>query len=90
MTNFVPYYGKLEVKPLSKEGVIQNGEDHFIERGEVVSVPPNYVEGFFKKGDIVYFDAWGCSKTAPDADGIEHYIVQQSAEIILGRDERIE
>ncbi len=80
MKTFKPYYDKIEIKPLKREGVIMSDGNNLIEAGEVISIGDKVT--FVKVGDTVYFDSWGCSKTPND-----NYVVSERSEMILGKDE---
>jgi co-chaperonin GroES (HSP10) len=80
MTTFKPFYDKIEVEPINKKSLIAVDTQQAPEKGKVISVGRN-VE-FVKPGDIIFFNAWGCSKTA---DG--HYIITETSEVILGKED---
>lgn len=85
MNKFIPYYDKIQVKPFTQDSIILSQEETLIEAGEVVAIGSQV--GFVKVGDIIYFDAWGCSKT-PEIDGERHYVVPEKSQLILGKSER--
>lgn len=80
---FVPFKGSIEVKPFDRKGIVVSQDVSLIEAGEVISVGEGVT--FFKVGDIAHFEAWGCSKTVKDIDGVEHYVVFVKEEIIRGK-----
>lgn len=82
---FKPYYDKIEVKPLKKELMLTTPDQNLEEMGEVITVGERVL--FVKPGDIVYFNAWGCSKT-PEIDGEQHYLVPDHSDFILGKEEK--
>ena len=82
---FVPYYDKIQIKPLDKKTVIQSQDKNLQERGEVIAVGRDVT--FVEIGDILYFDSWGCS-TTPEIDGVQHYVVSESSQVILGKESK--
>ena len=80
---FTPYDNCIEVKPYKSEDVLADPDAPIIEVGEVLSVG-NSVQ-FLKVGDTVYFDKWGCTKTAM-RNGVQRYIVQVREGVILGKE----
>lgn len=81
---FIPFFDKIEIEPIGANQVIQTSESNFLEKGKVISVGDDVT--FVKPGDIVYFDSWGCMKT-PEIDGKVHYVVAETNQIILGKEE---
>lgn len=77
-----PYYDKIEVKPFVKEKVILSEQAILAEAGEVVAIGRDVT--FVKPGDILFFDAWGCTKT--EYNGETHFFVSEKSDIILGKD----
>jgi co-chaperonin GroES (HSP10) len=82
---FIPFPDKIEIRPLEKKGIIQSQQESFLEQGEVIAVGSSVT--FVKPGDTICFDAWGCSKT-PEIDGVQHYVVSESSQVILGKYEQ--
>lgn len=82
---FIPFPGQIEVAPRERSAIILSEDKTFVESGEVVAVGDGVT--FFKVGDIAYFDAWVCRK-ATDPDRVDHYVVNVSAEGILGKNEK--
>lgn len=82
---FIPFFDKIEIRPMKKVGVIVTQGESLLEQGEVIAVGEKVT--FVKPGDVVCFDAWGCSKT-PEVDGVQHYVVQEDPQVILGKYEK--
>lgn len=83
---FIPYYDKIEVRPIRAETYIETADKNFEEMGEVIAVG-EYVE-FVKPGDILIFVSHGCWET-PEIDGAKHYVVTNSPEYVLGKVEHV-
>lgn len=79
---FIPFDDKVVIEPIEKKGVIDTGEDRYLECGKVTAVG-EFVD-FLKVGDIVFFDAWGHAKTK-DADGKTYHIISCNEEVIFGK-----
>lgn len=79
---FIPFYDKIEIRPLDSSGVIQSS-DRFEEVGEVIAVGRDVKD--FREGDIVCFVSHGCWKTPKDSDGVTHYVVPVNSQFILGQ-----
>lgn len=76
---FIPYNNKIEVEPITKETVIDQGDEKNLqEMGKVVSIGATVT--FVKVGDTIFFDSWGCIKTA---DG--RYVVPEDPNVIIGK-----
>ncbi len=82
MRTFIPYVNKIEVSPMNQESIILGEDKSLIEAGEVVAVGEKVT--FVKVGDMIAFDSWGCSKT-PEIDGVQHYVVPEDENVILGK-----
>ncbi len=76
----IPYYDKIVIKPLEEKTIIKSQDTNLLEKGEVVAVGRDVT--FVKVGDIVYFESYGCIKTA---DG--EYVVTENGQVILGKHE---
>lgn len=81
--NFFPFTGQVEISLLQKGNVIVGEEKSLLEAGEVIAVGEGVT--FLKVGDIVHFEAFGCSKTTKDIDGVEHYVVLVNENVIRGK-----
>lgn len=79
---FTPYYDKIVVEPVIKEGVIQTNDEKFLEVGKVIAVGRDV--DFVKVGEIISFDAWGCQKTA-EYEGKQYYVLTCNSQVILGK-----
>ncbi len=80
---FIPFYDKIEISPLEHEGFFKEG---MVEEVGTVTAVGKHVK-FVKVGDTVYFSSWGLNK-ARGADGVEHFIVPESGDFILGKEEK--
>lgn len=80
--NFIPFAGKIVIEPIKQDNMLVAEGNQFQEMGKVLAVGVGVK--FVKKGDIVYFDSWGCSKTAEE-DGTSYYIVPCNDKFILGK-----
>ncbi len=78
----IPYKNRIVVKPFKSESLLAD-DDRIIEIGEVLAVGEG-VE-WLKVGDVVYFDSYGCTKTA-ERNGEVYYTVLVSEETILGKE----
>lgn len=79
---FTPYYDKIQIEPIKQDLMLVSEQNQYHEMGKVVSVGSKVK--FVKKGDIVYFDSWGCKKT-PEEDGKSYYVISCSDTFILGK-----
>jgi co-chaperonin GroES (HSP10) len=86
MSKFVPFDGKVEVRPIEKNSIIQSEDKVYVESGEVIAKSDSCT-GFVKVGDILFFDSWKCS-IAKEQDGTEHYVVTLDGEGTLGKIEK--
>lgn len=84
---FTPYHDKIVIKPIEKKNIIQTESGKLQERGEVIAVGVDV--DFVKVGDHLFFDSWGCSKTAPNDEGEEYYLVSDVPSVIYGKEERM-
>lgn len=83
MKKFIPFYDKVQIKPLEKEGLLKGENDQYLEIGEVMAVGQEVK--FLKVGDTVFFDAWGMQKT-PKVEGEEQFfVVPERSQFILGK-----
>lgn len=78
---FRPSLNRIEVKPTGSKTLIETGKESFVESGEIVSINGPIDLNI---GDIVYFESYGCVKTAPDSTGKIHYIINLTQDIIIG------
>lgn len=79
---FVPYFDKVQIKPIEDDSVLKGEGDSFLSVGIVIAVGSDV--NFLKKGDTVFFVAYGVDKT-PEIDGEQFYVVSQKSEFILGK-----
>lgn len=85
---FVPFYDKVVIRPMTRKGPIDTGETKFEEMGEVLAVGESVT--FLEVGDTVFFRPFGYAKTAkissqPGDSGEPVYVVQVGPEFILGK-----
>lgn len=76
----IPFYDKIIIEPIQAKTIIQTQDNNFIEKGVVKAIGRDV--DFVKVGDTIFFESWGCIKTA-DGD----YVVAQNNQLILGKDE---
>lgn len=81
----IPYKNRIVVKPFQQESILSESDGPIVEAGEVLAVGDG-VE-WLAIGDIVYFDRYGCSKTAK-RDDVEYYTVLVSEDTILGKESK--
>lgn len=79
---FIPYEDKAVIEPIHQEGIIITADERFLECGIVIAVGDKVK--FLKKGDSVFFDAWGHTKIK-DSDGKEFHVISCNEEIIFGK-----
>ncbi len=79
--NFEPYYDKIVVEPMTKQGFLQTDQKPLEEVGKVIAVGKKVK--FAKVGDVISFSSWGCQKT--EYNGKEYYVVPELSDFILGK-----
>lgn len=80
---FIPYPDKILIEPIKEESLLVADSQSLQEKGVVIEV--GSAVKFVKKGDIVYFDSWGCSKSKGEGDTI-YYTVPCNEKFILGKE----
>lgn len=80
---FRPAWNKIEVKPLSKDSVIIDDKQDLVELGEIISLGTEGGKDFYKIGDILAFEGWGCTKIS--YKGVDRWVVADDKSVILGK-----
>lgn len=83
---FYPFDDQVEIIPFKSGRVLSGEEKATLEAGEVIAVGKSVT--FLKVGDIVHFEAFGCSKTVDVVDGKEHFVVSVNSHVIRGKHAR--
>lgn len=79
---FTPHRNQIEIIPIKKpEGPLLDEDGQYKAEGEVVAVGHLVID--YKKGDIITFRDWAMVQT-PERDGVSHFLVPDSDEIMLG------
>lgn len=82
---FIPFYDKIEIEPVKREGILQ--DNGFLEMGKVIAVGENVK--FVEVGDTLFFTAHGVWETA-EVDGVKHHVIPEESEYILGKVKHVE
>lgn len=80
MNKYKPYGKNILIKPTSKDKVIGDSSKFYL-FGEVLDVGSEVKK--IKKGDTIGHTLWGLNKIV-EANGIEHFFVQDNDDFILG------
>lgn len=78
---FIPFKDKIVIEPIEKKGIIETGEKMFLESGKVIDFGTEV--DFVKKGDIVHFQAYGCTEIKHENKS--YWVVSTANGIILGK-----
>ncbi len=79
---FTPHRNQIEILPIKKEdGPLMDEKVKYLAEGEVIAVGRQVFD--YKVGDIVCYRDWALQET-PERDGVKHFLVPDSDEIILG------
>lgn len=82
---FTPYWGYVEVEPISTKSIIATEEKTFVEAAKVLSISQVTADiSKINPGDIIFFRPHGFFET-PEYEGKKHYVVRVDPEFVLGK-----